>query len=410
MTMETAGDAPIAPLSWAAKALVLAGGCAVTFAMSAVSPVLPRIEADLAHSPQQAMLVKQLVGVVGIALVMGAPLTGYLSDRIGLRPIYVANFLLITVAGTIGMFIDNLYILIGARFLTGLAAGGAITASVILINTRLPTSMRPTWMGAYVSVAMFIGIVLRPVTGLLGEHDWHWVFVIFLAGAPFALIAAVWFKDVPPAPGPAPATAGIAARSESMLRWFPLRFLPVGLAAGIITYMPSIYTPFLVRDMGITSPTMISLVLMGDAITAGVVAMLYGRARRYLSEAAAFSVTFAVATLGLALTALAPNYIVVMIAMAVFGIAVAWMFPNLLVAVGERVAHDQQGRAAGLVKASHYLAAPLGVLLAEPIDAAYGAKGVMMAGALLSAVLFAIFATAMIADRARRGRAAPSAE
>lgn len=39
--------------------------------------------------------------------------------------------------------------------------------------------------------------------------------------------------------------------------------------------MTNIHIPFLVRDMGITSPTMISLVLMGDAMSARIVALLY---------------------------------------------------------------------------------------------------------------------------------------
>src|ERR1700757_4521408 len=105
-------------------------------------------------------------------------------------------------------------------------------------------------MGFYLAVASFAGIVMRPLTGWVGEYDWHWVFIIYLAGAPFALIALLWFEDVPLASDANSATGP----SDSIFRWFPFRFLLVGLCAGAITYVPSIYVAFLLRDMGIVSP------------------------------------------------------------------------------------------------------------------------------------------------------------
>ena len=63
--------------------------------------------------------------------------------------------------------------------------------------------------------------------------------------------------------------------------------------------------------------------------------MLYGRARRHLSERSAFCVTFGAGTLSLLVIAFAPNYATVALGNALFGIAVAWIFPNLLIAVGQ---------------------------------------------------------------------------
>ncbi len=394
MTAAAAPDgASPSSFNWSAKALALAGGSTVSFALSAVSPVLPKIEAALAHGPEDALLVKMLVGVVGIGLLIGAPLTGFLCNRVGLRVIFAVNFLAITIAGLLGLIIDDLHVLIVARFVTGLAAAGAITASTIVINTRLAPADRATWMGFYLAVAMFSGIIMRPLTGLVGEYDWHWVFVIYLAGAPFVLIALLWFKDLPLAAD----TTRTTGKGDPIYRWFPFRFLLVGLSAGAITYLPAIYVPFLLRDMGISSPFMISLVLMGDAITAGIAAVLFGRLRRRVSERMAFVLTFGAAVIGLVITALAPDYVTVMVGMAIFGIALAWFFPNLLVAISERVTPEQQGRAAGLIKASHYGANPISIMVAQPIAALYGAEGVIIAGALLSLLIVAIYVYHMIA-------------
>ncbi len=365
---------------WSAKVLVLGGATAISFAMSVAGPVLPKIEKALAHTAEDATLVKMLIGIVSVAVMIGAPLNGFLCDRIGLKPIFFGNYLLFTVAGSTGLFIDDLHILVFTRFLLGLGAAGAITASIIMINTRLPTDQRPGWMGASISVAMHSGIVMRPLSGLLGEHDWHWVFSLYLLGAPF-VVASLWFKDVRPVTA---APSADAAPAPSLLKWFPYRFILVALTLGTLTYLPTIYVPFQLRDMGIDSPTKISFVLMGDTLTAAAAAILYGRARRYLSERGAFTFSFTAATIGLLVTALAPNYEMVMVGMAIFGIAVAWFMPNMLIALGTRVRPEQQGRAAGLVKAANYLAPPLCILFAEPIARRYGSASAVMIAAFIA--------------------------
>ena len=64
---------------------------------------MPAIDTALAHSPHDSLLVKQLLGAVGLAMVAGAPLGGYLVDRLGLRTLLVGGSLLYT-AATAGLY------------------------------------------------------------------------------------------------------------------------------------------------------------------------------------------------------------------------------------------------------------------------------------------------------------------
>jgi predicted MFS family arabinose efflux permease len=80
----------------------------------------------------------------------------------------------------------------------------------------------------------------------------------------------------------------------------------------------------------------------------------------------------------------------VIVGSVLFGVGVAWFLPNLMIMVAGRVAPEQQGRAAGLVKGANYLGSPTAVFLAEPIARTHGAAGAIVAAAALSLSLFVL--------------------
>lgn len=364
------------------RIVILAGGPAISLATSLIQSILPAITADLAHGPDDAFLVKMLVGVMGVAMVIGASLTGFLADRFGLKRVMTANYALYAVAGTAGVYLDDLYLLIVSRFLLGIAASGAVTGSIIIINAQLPPERRATWLGYYNGVAQLSSVALNPVSGLLGEFDWHWSFAIYGLAAPFAFLAA---RVLPGRVAVAQKAAG--EPSPPLYRWFPFRFALLGVALGTVIYIPAVYLPFLLTALGMTSPALISLVLTGDMLAGSISSLCYGRVRRVLSERAAFIVSVAFTGFGLLIAALAPNVVFVVIGSVIFGVGVAWFLPNLMSFTAARVAPERQGRAAGLVKGANYLGSPTAVFLTEPVARAHGAPGAVLAASLLALAL-----------------------
>lgn len=377
------GSGQSASLSWGVKAVILAGGPAISLATSLIQAVLPAITADLARTPDDAFLVKMLVGVNTLAMAIGAALTGFLVDRFGLRRVMAGCYGVYAVAGTAGVYLNDLHLLLVSRFILGLAAAGAVTGSIIIINARLGLAQRATWLGYYNAVAQLGSVVLNPIGGLLAEFSWHWSFAIYGIAAPFAVVAFAALG------GRAPELAAEARRAEPpLLSWFPFRFVALGLCLGCIVYIPAVYLSFLLHNLGMTSPALISLVLTGDIVAGSIAAMLYGRARRVLSEYQAFSISVALAGLGLLIAALAPSVVLVIAGSVLFGLGVAWFQPNLMFVLADRVAPEQQARAAGLVKSSVYLGAPVAMYLAEPVSRSFGASGAILVAVAVSAALF----------------------
>lgn len=133
-----------------------------------------------------------MVTVFSIMYVVGAPMIGYLSDRMGKRSIIAAGLLLFAVANLLTSLAPTFIILLISRILAGLAAA-AVTPSVYAITGDIaPDVRRGSWLaivGSGLLMALWIG---APIGTLIGEH-WGWKAVfILISGTSLVLAVINW--------------------------------------------------------------------------------------------------------------------------------------------------------------------------------------------------------------------------
>jgi predicted MFS family arabinose efflux permease len=372
------------------KTIVIASGPLSSAAIMGITPVLPQIAEALEHG-SGSLLTKQLVGVVGLAMAVGSPLAGLAIGRTSPRAFMAAMALLYAMAGSAGLYLSDLRLLIVARFLIGLSAAGFVIMAITLINTRLEGVERARWMGRQVSVAMISALAISPLSGALGESGWRLPFAMYLVGVPVAVVA--WAMLDGRVPVRTAARPNVRDDRRSLFAWLPWRFAGLALAIGSVTYIPVVYAPFLMRQMGATSPTLIGLILTADSIIGALVALAYGRSRKWLAPGRTFAFSFGFAAAGAGIAGLAPTLHFVILGMLVSGIGMGWMIPNLVTSLASEVSPQRQSQAAGVTKSFHYIASPLCILLVEPLASRQGPAGAMIAVALLALVLCLLFGT-----------------
>lgn len=385
-----AGD-PL-PFHLGAKLLVVTSGSLATIAIVGITSVLPQIAEALEPGPG-SLMTKQLVGVVGLAMAIGSPLAGWLLGRLSPRTFLLANSLLYVLAGTAGFYIDDIAVLLGSRFLVGLAAASFVIMAISLINTRLEGQQRAKWMGVQVGLAMISALAIHPIAGGLGEFGWRLPFLLFLAGLPLMVVALVYMEGRAPVRGVLQSSKPTA---RGLLSWYPWRFAALALLIGSTTYLPVVYAPFLMREMGVDSPTLIGLVLTGDSLLGSLFALAFGRSRRWFNSPQTFVFSFLFTGVGAAMAGLAPTVTLVVVGLLVFGIGMGWLVPNLVTSLANCVTADKQAPAAGLTKAFHFSASPLCILAIEPITTAYGPQSAMWAVVLISVLMLALYGSRSI--------------
>jgi MFS family permease len=363
---------PELAVDWRSQCVMLSGGALVTLALTGITIVLPQIEVELAHSPTDRLLIKLLASVIGLTMIVGAPLAGFLVDRLRLKPVLVTSCLLYAGAGVAGFFLHHLAGLFVCRLIVGLTAAGIATMSMILINTKLRPAGRAKWMGRHIAAAMLGGIVLTPLIGLLAERGWRWPFLLYALTVPLALVA----RGIPETPIE-PRPLALVGPRPPLLRWFPARYALLAVVIGVVTFLPTVYVPFVIRAAGVSDPLKISLVLLMDSVIGAGMALSFAAARRRLSPEAAFAFSFACSATGMLVVASGHQFANVLVGMIVFGFGLGWFIPNLMTTALVAVPAEHQGRATGLLKGAFYLAAPASVIIAEPITRNFGPRGAM---------------------------------
>jgi MFS transporter, DHA1 family, tetracycline resistance protein len=144
-----------------------------------VIPLLPFFGENVGATPMQITL---LMAVFSLGQFLASPLWGWLSDRMGRKPVLV-----ITTAGSIGAYVllgfaDSVASLMFARLLAGLMAGNVVVAFAVVSDTTMGTE-RSVAMGR-LGAAVAVGFMIGPaIGGLLAGVD--------TAATDFRLIALV---------------------------------------------------------------------------------------------------------------------------------------------------------------------------------------------------------------------------
>ncbi|MDH6109117.1 EmrB/QacA subfamily drug resistance transporter [Kitasatospora sp. MAP12-15] len=203
-----AADSPSAQEHWSPRlwgALIVL--CAALFLdaldVSMVGVALPSIGTDLklSTSALQWVVSGYVLGYGGLLL-----LGGRAADLLGRRRVFLVALAVFAAASLLGGLVDNGALLIGARFLKGVAAAFTAPAGLSIITTTFaegPARNRALSIYTTCGASGFsLGLVL---SGLLTSAGWRWT---FLMPVPIALIALVFALRLLPRSGDAERGSG----------------------------------------------------------------------------------------------------------------------------------------------------------------------------------------------------------
>jgi EmrB/QacA subfamily drug resistance transporter len=191
---------PIPAAVWRLAVVIVFGAFMSTLDTSVVNVGLDR----MAHSLDAPLSTAQWVAsgyLLALAAVM--PMTGWLTRRIGARPVWLAALATFTLISGGCALAGNMSELIVLRILQGVAGGMLVPAGQII----LARAAGPARMGRVMStvgIAVVLAPVIGPVLGgLLINLSWRWLFAINLPIGAAGLIAGL--RRIPHQP---PAGAG----------------------------------------------------------------------------------------------------------------------------------------------------------------------------------------------------------
>ena len=355
-----------------------------------IVPVLPFYAEHLGIAPSLVILV---FGLYSLGQLIGAPLWGTLSDRMGRRPILLATLAANAAANVLLASADSTVSLAVSRLVAGLAAGNISTAYAYVTDITSDAE-RPKALGL-LGAAFGLGFIIGPaVGGVLGGSDAASANIrgVALAAALLSALAFVaTFARLRESHGPEHRAAH--ADQPRGMRWALLQrpalrslLSATLIVMGAVAMLQGTFSMWAAEALGV-GPRDLGLVFAFIGVLAvGIQAGLIGRlSQRYGAERLT-RVGTALLAVALVFIPLSPTVWVALVPMAVYAVGSAIFSPSISTMVTRAAGPGERGAVMGLFQGVSSLGRVIGPMASSGITAAAGLRVPFWVAAAISFV------------------------
>ncbi|MGE0256636.1 MAG: MFS transporter [Alphaproteobacteria bacterium] len=376
--------------------VALFGAAGMAFlAPSTVAPALPAIAAQFAHVPDAVLWTQFILTMPMLCMALVAPLTGWVVDRLGRRPVLLLATTGFGLAGLAGLVVDTIAGFLVSRAVLGICLSGVMTASTALIGDYWKGEARARVVSLQAACMSFGTLAFVGLAGELTLLHWRGGFLLY----GYALLLLPIMLASLPEPPRHRAGDAVPAGDPVRVPWLLVGVLcALALGSMIIFFMTPSKTAFLIIELGAGDAASAGWAIGVFNLSAGLASLTYKRLLARLGWQGTFAAAYLVIAIGYSLVGQADDYAGVIAGMAIAGTALGWLLPNLNFTLISAVPAGTRGRAIGAMTASLYLGQVVSPLVVGPVaDVAGGVGGAFrVAGVVLlaCAVAFALVAVA----------------
>lgn len=367
--------------------VLMLAGILPTMAIISLVPVLPLLLQEFADIEGSEFLVPIAMTVPALCVAVFSPIAGWVSDKLGRKPVLLAALLLYGAVGVLPFFLKDLFQIIIARIGLGVAEAAIMTVATAMIGDYFYGKQRERWISMQVAIASLSAIVLIALGGALGELvGSRGPFLLYLLAFPIACIATIilFEPDITQ-------HAGEVHAKFKVTSILPLLLTTLGIAILFYTTIVNL-GPFLELS-GEISPGEIGMA--GAAVNIGVAvgSFIFGRIKT-ASGPALLTAGLGLIGIGYLGASLTSGFIIVTSFAILVCLGAGLLLPTLLTWILKLLPPPARGSGTGMWTGMFFLGQFIAPILASAIAAASGGLGNVLfiyAGiAFLAAVLAAL--------------------
>ena len=181
---------------WKVLFCVIFGVFMVILDTTVVNVAFPTLRREYGATLDEA---QWIVSVYVLALGMATPLAGYMSERFGIKRVYVMGLGAFVAGSALCGLAPSLGFLIFARIIQGIGGGIALPLGSAQLFAAFPPREQGKAFG-YFGIAILVAPALGPVMGgmLVDQGLWRWIFFVNLPiGAFGVFMAQRWLRERP---------------------------------------------------------------------------------------------------------------------------------------------------------------------------------------------------------------------
>jgi MFS family permease len=307
--------------------------------------------------PHHELLVQMIITLPSLCIALFSPVAGAAADFWGRRRLMIVALIAYSVLGLIPMLLDDLYYILGSRFVVGIAEAAILTAGNAMMGDYFAGEERQKWLSIQTIVGPIVASALILAGGKLGSINWHAPFSLYALG----LVVLVWVIVATWEPKPSVTPSVVAG--EVHFPWKTTILIgAVTIALSIIYFVQAVQLGRIFGELGVKSPELIGV--MVTAASSGVVlgGLLYRKlSHRSISQLfAIILLAFAIGYLGIALS---PDYRVGLPFAIVAQFANGLVLPALISWALSKYGYVNRGRGMGVWGSCFFI----GTFLSPPL-------------------------------------------
>ena len=366
-----------------------------------LGPSLPKMQTQFASIANADYWVPLTLTVPMLVMAALSIFAGALSDRVGRKKLLVASTAAYAICGTAPLYLDSLSAIFISRIGLGSMEAVLMTISTTMIGDYYDDARRQKYMALQTTTAAVLAFTFNVLGGFLGEFGWRTPYVVYLIGAPLALLMAIYLWEPKNfCPLGQPHSGGNWTLPPDTLDCTEPAFRPLlllGICAlatlgGIAFMIVPVHLGMLFAAIGVRSSAQIGLSYAFNSlgVVGGTLAFGWLIAPR-LRVSHQVALCFAVTALGCVLLGVSTSYVQLTLAAIVKGFGAGLMLPTLVTWTMRELPFEKRGLGTGAFQSAFFLGMflnPLVVVrLANILNNRATAVGVMGAAMLFIAAM-----------------------
>jgi len=353
-------------------ALLLASSMSV-MAGALIAPALPEMQAALARSPRDALLVRLVLTLPALFTALTSTLAGWMVDRFGRRAVLLAGMALYLSAGSAGLVVTSLAQLLVSRALLGVSIAAIITSSVTLIADLFEDHARERFLGIQSSFMGASGMVFLSVGGLLAERHWRAPFALYSLGL---FVAWFVFRHIPESRGHLLPHADSTIAADTRLPRVRIAIVyACGFVGMLLFYLIPVQVPFFLQASMQGAAGRAGFAIGCSTVVGAFTSLQYRHIRSRLGFRSIFALMFAIVGVSFVLLARAGGYPATLGALALGGLGFGLLVPNSTVWISALAPAGLRGRLVGGLMTFFFVGQFLSPIVAQPVLNRVGLAG-----------------------------------
>jgi MFS family permease len=374
--------------AWTTKLTLLLTSSLTVIAAATVSPALPAMkrhfESAIVDPDLRTTLVKLVITLPALFIVMGSPIAGMIVDRFGRKSLLLVSAILYGLAGSSGLYLENLTAILAGRALLGLAVAGIMVSATTLIADYYTGPARAAFMGLQAGSMGLGGVLFLTLGGSLAQQNWHLPFGIYLFAWLIVPLIGLFILE----PNREPPTV---QSSDATNQATPIGIL--GTIYGLTTlgqiafYLIPVQLPFFLDGLLKAAPAQSGIAIALCMLFSAAASLTYGKLKQRMEFVTFLPIIFGLMGIGYLLIGQSSSWAQALVGLAIAGMGLGILMPNMTVWLSSVVADAGRGKALGWLSTAVYLGQFLSPIVTQPLTKSFGIGGTYaLVGGILTIV------------------------